>query len=187
MIKSMKMAVLVLIASCLLTAIPVQAQSNGCMSFRVLLQAKLNLLDKGWSGDVRGFLDNTIPLKGTFYGLPPAEPPKGTGQAAHEYGDRFVFDFGEKGLFVTEAGGGVSHFLPAVSPHMDYPPPIAYGNFVATAKVSPDPIVGTSGWFEKATGNISIVGPFLVDAAVIPIDMGVWNAEINGKLCNVTP
>jgi hypothetical protein len=45
----------------------------------------------------------------------------------------------------------------------------------------------SAGWkrrFSRATGSISIDGPFVVDMAS-PSSAGIWNAEIKGKLCNV--
>lgn len=112
---------------------------------------------------------------------------KGTGQAAHEYGDRAVFDFGTKGVFITVADGAVFHMLPGVSPHMIYPPDLGFGNYSATVKVAPDPAF-TSGRFANATGNLTISGMFLVNVPPPAYqNIGIWNAEINGRLCNVKP
>ena len=61
--------------------------------------------------------------------------------------------------------------------------PFAFGSYHATAKVGPDPLV-SSGRFVNATGNISIIGTFLVDL-FSDASAGIWNAEITGNLCNV--
>lgn len=190
--NSTKAIALFAVVGCLLAALPAQAQNNGCQPIRLLLQANLDFArpypGTGWSGIVRGFLNNTEPLNGKLYYLPP--PPgsetKPAGQSGHEQSNRAVFDFGEKGMFVTVADGAVFQLSPTVSPHMDYPPDLAFGHYSATVKVAPDPLLVKSGRFVNATGNLSIAGLFLVDGPP-PFDMGIWNAEINGRLCKVTP
>ncbi len=181
MTKTMKTVALGAVVYCILAALPTQAQTN-CQSFRVLLQASLNLTilppEVPWSGQVRGFLDGSEPLAGTLTYLPGAESRQ-TGQAGHESNDRAKFDFGPKGIFVTEAHSAVFPLRPHVSA------PYAFGKYVATTKVAPDPLV-SKGPFVNATGNISIVGMFIVDL-LSPVSAGVWNAEIEGTLCNVAP
>lgn len=165
---------------CLLAALPATAQTNNCKSFRVLLQANLDLTVPPpgipWSGTMRGFLNGTEPLIGTLSYLPGSEGTQ-TGQAGHEANDRAKFDFGAKGIFVTEAHSAVFPLRPTVAA------PFAFGSYHATAKVAPDPLV-SSGPLGNATGNISIIGTFLVDL-FSQQSAGIWNAEITGNLCNV--
>jgi hypothetical protein len=157
------------------------AENKKCQSFRVLLHANLDLTSTGvpWSGQVRGFLNGAEPLIGTLSYLsdvPGAESGQ-TGQAGHEINDRAKFDFGTAGTFVTEPHTAVFPLRPTVME------PFAFGSYHATAKVAPDPLVST-GRFVGATGNISIIGTFLVDL-FSPQSSGIWNAEISGNLCNV--
>lgn len=179
MINSMKVAVVLLFVCCLTAVIPAQAQDNDCQSFRVLLQANLDLTASGvpWSGTVRGFLNGTEPLYGTLSYLPTGSESRQTGQAGHESNDRAKLDFGANGIFVTEPHTAVFPLRPNVSD------PFAFGKYIATAKVAPDPQV-SSGRFVDATGNISIIGTFLVDMFSLD-SAGIWNAEISGKLCKV--
>jgi hypothetical protein len=180
MTSSMKTAAAVAAFLCLLAVSPAPAQTNGCQSFRVLLQANLdlNVAPPGipWSGTVRGFLNGSEPLIGTLSYLPGSESTQ-TGQAGHETNDRAKFDFGVKGIFVTEPHTAVFPLRPTV---MD---PFAFGSYHATAKVAPDPLV-SSGRFVNVTGNISIIGTFLVDLLSAQ-SAGIWNAEITGQLCKV--
>jgi hypothetical protein len=178
MTSSMKTAAVVAAVLCLLAVFPAPAQTNGCQSFRVLLQANLDLTAAGipWSGTVRGFLNGTEPLIGKLSYLPGSESTQ-TGQAGHETNDRAKFDFGVMGIFVTEPHTAVFPLRPTV---LD---PFAFGSYHATAKVAPDPLVST-GRFVTVTGNISIIGTFLVDMFSLP-SAGIWNAEITGKLCSV--
>lgn len=159
-------------------AFPALAQNNDCQSFRVLLQANLDLTATGipWSGQVRGFLNGAEPLIGTLSYLPGSNSGQ-TGQAGHETNDRAKFDFGVNGIFVTEPHTAVFPLRPKVAD------PFAFGSYVATAKIAPDPLV-SSGRFVNATGNISIIGTFLVDL-FSPESAGIWNAEVSGKLCSV--
>lgn len=178
--KSMKcIAAVVLIVGCLVAAIPAQAQDNGCRSFRALLQARLGLVDgvPVWSGQVRGLLNGVVPLAGSLSYVPGYEITR-TGQAGHETNLRFKFDFGDNGIFVTEADRSVFPLRTNVED------PFAFGDYVATAKVAPDAGISTFP-FNNATGNISIIGTFVVDLFSFPDSLGVWNAEIRGKLCNV--
>ena len=165
---------------CLVTVSPALAENKGCQDFRVLVQANLDLTvpppGVPWSGTVRGFLNGSEPLIGTLSYLPGSEGTQ-TGQAGHETNDRAMFDFGVNGTFVTEPHTAVFPLRPTV---MD---PFAFGSYHATAKVAPDPLVST-GRFVNATGNISIIGTFLVDLNS-PTSAGIWNAEVSGKLCNV--
>lgn len=193
MSKITKVAVLAAILGWVVAAVPAHAQGNSCQSIRLLLQANLDFTrpfpGTGWSGLVRGFLNNTEPLNGVLYYLPPTEVTKGTGQSAHEYANRAVFDFGAKGRFVTVADGAVFQLLPGVSPHMIYPPDLAFGHYAATVKVAPDPDpLLTSGLFGNAAGNLSIAGLFVVNVPPPALaDIGIWNAEIDGKLCGMLP
>jgi hypothetical protein len=203
MTKVMKIAAFAAVLVCLVPALPVQAQNNSCQPIRLLLQASLNLTDipgvgviPVWSGQVRGFLNNSKPLNGGLYGLPGPGGVStiGTGQVAKDYNLRFVFDFGSDGKFVTVADQDVMPFSPGVSPHLVYPPPAAFGSYMYVAKVAPDSLVSAAP-FSTATGNISISGSFLVNGQwpAIPSPtypfggpLGIWNAEINGRLCNLT-
>jgi hypothetical protein len=157
------------------------AETKKCQSFRVLLQANLDLTSTGvpWSGQVRGLLNGAEPLIGTLSYLPdvPGADSWQTGQAGHEANDRAKFDFGTAGIFVTEPHTAVFPLRPNITD------PFAFGSYHATAKIAPDPLV-SSGRFVNATGNISIMGTFLVDM-VSPNSAGIWNAEISGNLCNV--
>jgi hypothetical protein len=164
---------------CLSAALPARAQAGNCQSFRVLLQANLDLTSAGvpWSGQVRGFLNDNEPLMGTLTYLPEGAGSRQTGQAGHESNDRAVFDFGQNGVLVTEPHSATFPLRPGVGD------PFVIGSYMATAKVAPDPNV-SSGRFIRATGNISIDGPFIVDMAS-PSSAGIWNAEIKGRLCNV--
>ncbi len=163
-----------------LAVFPIQAQNTTCQPFRVLLQANLDLTvappGVPWSGTVRGFLNGNEPLIGTLSYLPGVDSTQ-TGQAGHESNDRAKLDFGAAGAFVTEPHSAVFPLRPTI---MD---PFAFGSYHATAKVAPDPLV-SSGRFVNATGNISIIGTFLVDLFSAQ-SAGIWNAEIAGRLCNV--
>jgi hypothetical protein len=191
------------IVVCLIAAIPAYAQNNSCQPIQLLLQASLNLTDIPgvgvipiWSGQVRGFLNNSKALNGSLYGLP---GPGGvstvaTGQVAKDYNLRFVFDFGSDGVFVTVADQDVMPYSPQVYPHLVYPPLPAFGSYMYHAKVAPDPLVA-KGQFANADGNISINGTFLVNGQwpatptpAFPLGgpLGIWNAEINGKICNAS-
>ena len=178
MIRSIKTAAVLAVLFCACTAFPVMAQGNDCQSFRVLVQANLDLTATGipWSGKLRGFLNGSEPLIGTLSYLPGSDGRQ-TGQAGHESNDRAKFDFGEKGVFVTEPHTATFPLRPNVAD------PFAFGSYVATAKVAPDATV-SSGRFANATGNISIIGTFLVDMFSME-SAGIWNAEISGKLCHV--
>ena len=179
MTSSVKTAAVVVAFLFILAVFPAPAQTN-CQDFRVLLQANLDLTVPPpgipWSGTVRGFLNGTEPLIGTLSYLPGSGGNQ-TGQAGHETNDRAKLDFGAKGTFVTEPHTAVFPLRPAV---ID---PFAFGSYHATAKVAPDPLV-SSGRFINATGNISIIGTFLVDLFSAQ-SAGIWNAEITGKLCNL--
>jgi hypothetical protein len=185
MINAAKSSFVVVTLICLVSVIPMPAQNNdGCQPVRLLLQANLNLAGPhpGWSGVVRGFLNNTIPMNGILYVID-SQPTTATGQAGHEVG-ALVFDFGPKGRFVTNVSSMNFQVSPSVTPHMIYPPEVAFGRHIATLKVAPRTGL-SSGWFTNATGNISSVGLWMVNAPP-PFDMGFWNAEIDGRICNVT-
>jgi len=180
MTTSKRAAALAAALVCFLPVFPAVAQNNGCQDFRVLVQANLDLTVPPpgipWSGTVRGFLNGAEPLNGTLSYLPGSEGAQ-TGQAGHETNDRAKFDFGVKGIFVTEPHSAVFPLRPTV---LD---PFALGTYHATAKVAPDSRI-SSGRFVNATGNISIIGTFLVDF-FSDQSAGIWNAEVSGKLCNV--
>ncbi len=180
--NSMKLAFAFVILCCFIGVIPASAQSNSCQEFRVLLQANLDLTvpppGVPWSGTVRGFLNGSEPLIGTLSYLPGGYSRQ-TGQAGHETDDRAQFDFGANGIFVTEPHTAVFPLRPTIME------PYAVGNYHATAKVAPDRLL-SSGRFVKATGNISIIGTFIVDL-FSDESAGIWNAEITGKLCSVEP
>ena len=193
MINSLKAATLFAVVTCLIAAIPAQAQGNNCQSFHGILQATLDVspTGQGWTGTVRAFLDNKTPLIGKLIGFGEAATI-GTGQTGHEPATRFIFDFGANGKFVTLADKGIFPLSPQVSPHMTYPPDFALGSYFSTVKVAPDTTLGSSGWFKDATGNLAFNGTFLTDNASLFADgtltnIGAWNSEINGKLCNVKP
>ena len=191
MTNSFKVAAIVAIVCCVITA-PAQAQGNNCKDFRAILQATLDVSQNGvgWAGTVRGFLDNTIPIFGFLTGTGDL-PTVQHGQTGDEPASRMIFDFGAKGKFVTLADKGVFPVSPQVTPHMVYPPDFMFGSYFYTGKVAPDLTLGSSGWFKDATGNINFNGTFLVDEAslanggLVPNNIGAWNSEISGKLCNV--
>ncbi len=189
MYRTIRTAALILFVACLVS-IPSPAQDENCQSINLLLQANLDLTrpaDAIWYGILRGFLNDTIPLNGVFYAASVPDTSV-TGQTGHDVNLSFVFDFGDNGKFVTVPDKGIYPFSPGVSPHLTYPPAQAFAHYAYTAKVAPDAVDGVpaTGWFINATGNISMSGRFLVNAPP-PVDMGIWNAEINGKLCNVIP
>lgn len=185
MIRSMKAVAMFVAAGCLLAATTAQAQNKDCQSFRAVLQAKLEVSSSGpsWSGQVRGLLGDKEPLFGTLTYL--SLSPSQTGQAGKESDLRWKLDFGLNGVMVTESDRGVFPLKPKVSD------PFAFGGYMATARVVPDPLLST-GRFESATGNFVLNGVFVVDLKSLMIsqwadssDIGAWNAEISGKLCNV--
>jgi hypothetical protein len=177
---------------CCVIATPAQAQGNNCKDFRAILQATLDVSQNGagWSGTVRGFLDNTIPILGILTGTGDLATVQ-HGQTGHEPASRMIFDFGAKiGKFVTLPDKGVFPVSPKITPHMVYPPDFMFGSYFYTGKVAPDSTVGSSGWFKEATGDIHFNGTFLVDEASLAnggllTNIGAWNSEISGKLCNV--
>ena len=189
MTNSLKVAAIFAIVCCVITA-PAQAQGNNCKDFRAILQATLDVSQNGvgWAGTVRGFLDNTIPIFGFLTGTGDL-PTVQHGQTGHEPASRMIFDFGAKGKFVTLADKGVFPVSPKITPHMVYPPDFMFGSYFYTGKVAPDSTVGSSGWFKEATGDIHFNGTFLVDEFSLAnralTDIGAWNSEISGKLCNV--
>ena len=102
-----------------------------------------------------------------------------------------IFDFGDKGKFVTLPDKGVFPVAPQITPHMVYPPDFMFGSYFYTGKVTPDVTVGPSLWFKEATGDIHFNGTFLVDGFSILKNNGAlnnisaWNSEISGRLCKV--
>ena len=189
MTNSFKVAAIFVIVCCVIAA-PAQAQGNKCMDFRAILQATLDVSPsgEGWTGTVRGFLDNTIPIFGFLKGTGDL-PTVQHGQTGHEPASRMIFDFGNKGKFVTLPDKGVFPVSPKVTPHMVYPPDFMFGSYFYSGKVAPDSTVGSSLWFKDATGDIHFNGTFLVDEASsangLLNNIGAWNSEITGKLCNV--
>jgi hypothetical protein len=190
--RLLKIVTLCVIVSCLAAPLSAQSQGNNCRSFHGILQATLDVTPGtglGWSGIVRGFLDNNIPLIGYLTGGQEADTIA-HGQTGHEPGTWFAIDFGTKGILVTVPDKGIFPVSPQVAPHMSYPPEYMLGSYYSTPKVAPN--AGSSGWFKDATGNLTFNGTFLVDNASIFADgtlknIGAWNSEINGKLCNVKP
>jgi hypothetical protein len=209
MFQWMKVAALI-VQVCCLVSVPTFAQdkNDNCQSLRLLLQADLNLfvppdplpadwlppapqsqpgvISWGWAGTVRGFL-GTEPMNGILYYLPPTEGTVQHGQTGHEMSNVAALDFGDKGKFETVADGAVFQMSPSISPHMVYPPDTGFGHYSATVKIDSEKSAG-------ATGNISISGLFLVngptsppillgDNTVILLGLGIWNAEIAGKVC----
>ena len=172
----------------LVPAMPAQPQNTNCQPIHLIIQANLDLARPapftGWTGTVKGLLNDKIPLNGKVYN-PPGEPPPTvyTGQAGHEP-MRIVFDFGTSaGKLINLLDRDLAQYSPSVSPHFTFPPQFAFGRTMATLKIAPDSTI-SSGWFANATGNISIIGIFVVNGAP-PFDMGFWNAEVDGKLCGV--
>ena len=185
--KMMLMATVAVIVASLMAAAPANAQERGCMPVRLLIQTNLDLArpapDTGWAGIVRGLINDSIPLNGKLYSPPGIPPPtKITGQVGHET-MRLVFDFGAVGKFVNVASVDIVLYNPKVSPHFTFPPDLAFGRTMSTSKVEPD-IAISSGMFVGARGNISITGVFVVNG-LPPFDMGIWNAEVSGSLCDV--
>lgn len=188
MSKMIKIVAVTAILCCLMPALPAQAQNNTCQPIRLIIQANLDLARPfpftGWSGTVKGLLNDKIPVNGRIYAPPDAPVPTVfTGQVGHE-GFRIVFDLGPAGKFVNVMDTDLAHYSPRVSPHFTFPPQFAFGRTMATVKIAPDSAI-SSGWFASATGNISVTGLFVVNGAP-PFDMGFWNAEVEGRLCGVT-
>jgi hypothetical protein len=134
----MKVAIIGAIVGCVVAAIPSYAQKNTRQHIQLLLQASLNLTDIPgagvipiWSGQVRGFLNDSKPLNGVLQGLPGAGGVTtiATGQVAKDYNLRFVFDFGSEGVLVTVADQDVMPYSPKVSPLLVYPPLPAFGSY----------------------------------------------------------
>lgn len=202
MTNLMKKTAFAAVLGCLVAAMPVLAQNNNCQSIQLLLQGKLDFTQPppliGWYGKLKGLLidrDSKVPLNGTFYGYPTGAPVPTTfaGQVGHET-LRAVFDFGPTvGKFATVLDREIAQYSPKVSPHFEFnpsdPAPRVWGRTMATVKVAPDPEPEpsknqTSGWFTQATGRITLMGTFVVNAGP-PADMGFWSTEISGTLCNV--
>lgn len=189
MAKSFKVAAVFAVVCCVIAS-PALAQNTNCKDFRAILQATLDVSPTGlgWTGTVRGFIDNKIPILGFLVGTGDL-PTVQHGQTGHEPASRMIFDFGAKGKFVTLADKGVFPVSPQVTPHMVYPPDFMFGSYFYTGKVAPDATIGSSGWFKEATGDIHFNGTFLVDEASLAngtlTNIGAWNSEISGKLCNV--
>ena len=188
MTKMTKIAAFAAILIWLVPAMPAQPQNNSCQPIHLIIQANLDLARPfpytGWTGTVKGLLNDKIPLNGKVYN-PPGDPIPTvyTGQAGHE-AMRMVFDFGTAaGIFVNVLDRDLAKYSPGVSPHFTFPPEFAFGRTMATLKIVPDSLI-SSGWFANATGNISVIGIFVVNGNP-PFDMGFWNAEVDGKLCGV--
>jgi hypothetical protein len=180
---SAKKAAILAALCCLIAAAPVLAQSKDCKPFNAILQAKLDVSPTGlgWSGQVRGLLDNADPLFGTLTYL--SVDSSMTGVAGKETNLQWKLDFGPNGAVVTQTDCGVFPIKPKVTD------PFAYGAYMATAKVDPS---ASTGRFLNATGQFTLNGYFVVDgkSAILSgwtdlTDVGVWNAEMNGKLCGV--
>jgi len=197
--------VALIVAMALLVAGSASAQSKdyNCQDLRLLLQARLSFVPYdppasfppfppyafGWTGIVRGFL-GTQPVNGILYYMPPDDPtnpPHGTianGQSGHEGGGRSVIDLGAMGKFVSEMSTAVFQLSPQITPHMTYdphPPDLAFGHLSSTVKIDPKyNLYGIPA--SGATGNISFSGLFLVNGPP-PENLGIWNSEINGRLC----
>jgi hypothetical protein len=194
------------ILGCFFVGTPASAQNDSCMSLTMLIQGKLQPPPIGWHGTVKGLLvdkDHKVrPLEGALARAPFKDgmPPVYTGQVGHET-FHFSFDFGTTaGKFAGLLDHEIAQFSPSVTPHLDFskgPPPFALGTTRSTFKVAPQTADGwtSSGWFEKATGNLLAVATFLVNSTPTsfpdpefptggPI-IGYWNVEVTGKLCNV--
>ena len=190
--RLLKFVTLFVVVACLVT--PAIAQNDGCKAFHGVLQATLDVTPGtglGWTGTLRGFLDNNIPLVGYLIGGGLADTVQ-HGQTGHEPLTYFIIDFGAKGKLVTIPDKGIFPVSPQVAPHMVYPPETMFGAYYSTPKVAPNVTLGTSGWFLNATGNLTFNGTFLVDNASIVANgtltnIGAWNSEVNGRLCNVQP
>ena len=163
------------------------AQDN-CKTFRALIQATwidplLVPSGYGWQGLFLGTLAGQ-PVSGV---LSPASltPPPGTmtGVAGKEGSpsEKLVFSVGPHGSFTTAADNkGV------------FPTPPGKGGFlmgyIETAKIAEG---GGTGKFANATGFLAVSGPGIA----YPVDLarpdgpwvGIWNGEINGRICNIAP
>jgi hypothetical protein len=184
-------AALIVLVGCVVS-IPAYAQAKDydCQDLRLLFQASLDIrwpptpppafppFAYGWKGIVRGFLGKT-PVSGIlYYAVPdvlPPPPTKRVGQTGHESG-RVVIDLDGVGKFVSLNSADVFQLSPQI------PDPLAFGHFSATFKIDPDysfsPFISPSG----AIGNLSLSGLFLINSDNLA-DLGIWNAEINGKVC----
>ncbi|HEY3439934.1 MAG TPA: hypothetical protein VGK29_04250 [Paludibaculum sp.] len=185
---------------------PMSAQNDdSCMSLTMLIQGKLQP-PIGWRGPVKGLLvdknNKVTPLEGKLAGpvFPDRTPPVYKGQVGHET-FHFSFDFGTAGKFAGLLDHEIAQFSPIVTPHLDMtgaPPPFALGTTKSTFKVDPQTVGqwASSGWFEKATGNLSAAATFLVNSIPVPPFpdpnqpnagpvIGYWNLEVTGRLCNL--
>jgi hypothetical protein len=148
---------------------------NNCVAVRGLAQEVL--ADQShpgfpWSGPVQLILGDSMVLKGIV--LENDGTKKDNDPAAHQSeGGRFIFDFGEDGMFTVLTDNSVYPFLPK-------PSDIAKtGTFHGQGPV--DAATGT-GRFSGASGNFNIKGDFF---AMMPPPFGRFNATITGFLCNV--
>jgi hypothetical protein len=80
MTKMMKIAAFAAILTWLVPAMPAQPQDNSCQPIHLIIQANLDLARPfpftGWTGTVKGLLNDKISLSGRVY-HPPGQPPPG--------------------------------------------------------------------------------------------------------------
>jgi len=172
----------IMVALVCVSVVPSASAGNkDCQSFRVLLQANLDLTASGvpWSGQVRGFLNSAEPLIGTLSYLPdvPGADSSQTGQAGHEFNDRAKFDFGTAGIFVTEPHTAVFPLRPTVTD------PYAFGSYHATAKGC----AGSVG-VDRRVRRCHREHFHHRDVPGRSVLTGIgrhWNAEISGNPCSV--
>jgi hypothetical protein len=153
----------------------VQAQNN-CTGFQGIIQAHLDS-QVGLTGPVWASLGGEEVLSGTFVTSDwTTYNSWARGKVGFETGGELLWSFGPDGTFTTAFVRG------------DYPSPpgkLGFAQFHGTLKQ----IRGT-GRFAGASGDFAWGGPILF-WALTPDPYGPaeahWNAEIDGKVCNVLP
>jgi hypothetical protein len=172
----MRRSFFVVLAFVILFGLSAVAQ-NRCAAVRGLAQEVLadpSHPGYPWSGPVQLILEDNTVLKGTVLENDGAK--KNNDPAAHQSeGGRFVFDFGDDGMFTVVTDTSVYPFLPKLGDVAKT------GTFHGEGPV--EALTGT-GRFSNASGNFTIKGDFF---AVVPPPFGRFNATITGFLCDVNP
>ncbi len=166
----------VVIATLLVSPPRPRAQGN-CTGFRAVIHGFLPTpipMREGdtWGGQVYGTLGWDELLLGNISGNDGEDGP-GQGWTGMGKGGSYIYDFGEDGSFTVEVPNAVWPF---------HPGQILFGNYNGHGNV-----VGGTGRFQNASGNLFISGPFMVYSldnwATVN---GRWNGEISGNICNVS-
>jgi hypothetical protein len=164
---------------------PARAEGS-CQEFRAISQMRLGFATVPppqlslytWTGPTYVTLGGREVVINLDFVLPPGPPPTSVqhGVVGMDRGVSTKFDFGSGGTLLLE------NKSPGVYP---VPPGKAgMGYYRATWR-----IVGGTGRFAQATGNIAENGPYLVwfaaPDALLP--EGRYNGELSGSICNVLP